>query len=129
MKPWLRATVLIGIGYAAAGILFAIPRSHVEVWRFAAWGVSGILLSVHTAYENFRLQHRPMTAAWHVGLGGAIGGLGIALGANLRSLLSATPNPRQQMLLASLAIWPFVTGIPSYLVALCMSAVLARTRG
>jgi hypothetical protein len=127
-KPWLRAAILFGLGYAFAGVAFAIPSTHVQFWRLAAWGVSGVLLAMHVAYERFRMESRPLAAASHVGLGAAIGGFGIAVGANVHSLLAATPSKNQPMLLLSLGIWPVVTGLPAFLVALGLSAVLARTR-
>lgn len=128
MRTWTRAAIFFGVGYALAGIVFAIPSTHVQVWRLAAWGVSGMLLAMHVAYERFRLENSPARAAWHIGLGAAIGGFGIAVGANVHSLLAATPSRNQPMLLFSLGIWPVVTGLPAYLVALGVSTVLARTR-
>ena len=128
MRTWTRAAILFGVGYALAGIIFAMPATYVQFWRLAAWGVSGILLAMHIAYERFRLENHPFTAAWHIGLGAAIGGFWIAVGANVHSLLAAIPSRNQGMLVLSLAIWPFVTGLPAYLVALGVSAALARVR-
>jgi hypothetical protein len=34
---WILPVVLLGIGYALVGILFARPETHVHAWRFAAW--------------------------------------------------------------------------------------------
>lgn len=128
MRTWTRAAILFGIGYALAGVVFATPSSHVQFWRLAAWGVSGVLLATHVAYERFRLDTRPVTAAWHVGLGAAIGGFGIAVGANVHALVIAAPSRNRQLLVLSLLIWPVVTGLPAFLVALGMGAVLARKR-
>ena len=128
MNTWARAAILFGVGYAVAGVLFAIPLTHVQFWRLAAWGVSGVLLATHIAYERFRLNSSPVTAAWHIGLGAAIGGFGIAAAANTHALLATTPNPNQKMLLLALAIWPIITGLPALLVALGVSAALARVR-
>lgn len=55
-------------------------------------------------------------------------GYAIAAGANVHALLATTPSPNQQMLLFALVIWPAVTGLPALLVALGVSAALARTR-
>ena len=76
MRTWTRAAIVFGVGYALAGIIFAMPATYVQFWRLAAWGVSGILLAMHIAYERFRLENHPFTAAWHIGLGAAIGGFG-----------------------------------------------------
>jgi len=128
MKTWARAAMLFGLGYAIAGVVFAIPSTYVQFWRLAAWGVSGVILALHIAYERFRLATPPFTAAWHVGLGAAIGGFGIAAGANVHALMAAAPNPNQRLLLLALAIWPVITGLPAYLVALGLSAALSRAR-
>lgn len=128
MKTWTRAVILFGLGYAITGVVFAIPSTYVQFWRLAAWGVSGLLLATHIAYERFRLSTPPFTAAWHIGLGAAIGGFGIAVGANVHSLFAAVPSPNRGLLLLSLGIWPIVTGLPAYLVALGVSAALARVR-
>jgi len=128
MKTWSPAAMLFGLGYAFAGIVFAIPTTHSQFWRLAAWGVSGALLTAHVLYERFRLQNPPLTAALHVGLGSAIGGFGIAVGANVHSMLAAVPSRNLAMLKLSLAIWPVVTGLPAFLVALGMSAVLTRKK-
>lgn len=128
MRNWMPVTFLFGVGYALTGVVFALPATHVQLSRLAAWGVSGMLLAMHVVYERFRLRNAPLTAASHVGLGGAIGGFGIALGANVHALLATAPSRNQSMMRLSLAIWPFVTGLPAFLVALGMSAVLARRR-
>ena len=39
-KTWVGAMVILGVVYAFVGILFAMPASHVKVWRLAAWVVS-----------------------------------------------------------------------------------------
>jgi hypothetical protein len=128
MKTWLRATVLFGISYAVTSVALAIPSTHAQLWRFAAWGVAGVLLAMHVVYERFRLQNPPLAAAAHVGLGAAIGGFGIALAANIHAVVVAAPSRNLAMMRLSLAIWPVVTGLPAFLVALGMSAVLARKR-
>lgn len=116
--------VLIGIGYALVGILFALPASNVQIWRLAAWAVCGVGYTAHIGYERFRLGNRPVIGALHVAVGVAIGGLGLAIGANIHSIAAgATPRP---LLLLSLAIWPVMTALPAFLVALVISIVLAR---
>jgi hypothetical protein len=128
MKIWLRAAVLFGIGYTVTSVILALPSTHVQFWRLAAWGVAGVLLAMHVAYERLRLGNAPLASALHVGLGAAIGGFGIAVAANVHSVLIEAPSRNANMLRLSLLIWPVVTGLPAFLVALGMSAVLARKR-
>src|SRR5690349_17840366 len=110
---WMYAAVLVGIGYALVGIGFAVPATHVRAWRLAAWIVSAIGFAAHIAYERFRLRNSPVLAALHVAFGAALGGFGLAVGANIHSLFVASSQHRP-LLLPSLAIWPVVTGLPAF---------------
>src|SRR4051812_19377707 len=83
---WLRMVVLLGIWYALIGIVFAVPATHVQAWRLAAWVLSAIGFAAHIAYERFRLRNSPGSSAMHVALAVAIGGFGLAVGANIHSL-------------------------------------------
>jgi hypothetical protein len=117
------------MGYAFVGIVFAVPASHVHVWRLAAWMVSAIGYAGHIAYERFRLRNPPGSAALHVACAVALGAFGLAVGANIHSRsLGSTPQHRQLLLLA-LGIWPVMTALPAFLVALVINVVLARAFG
>jgi len=128
-KSWVRAVVLFGIGYALVGIVFAVPTTHVHAWRLAAWAVSAVGYAAHIAYERFRLQNSPGTAALHVALAVALGAFGLAVGANIHSLSTVSANQHRQLLLLSLGIWPVITALPAFLVALGTNVVLARALG
>ena len=125
-QPWLRAAILVGVVYALVGIAFAVPATHVQAWRLAAWVVSAIAYAAHIAYEHFRLRNSSLSAALHVALAVALGAFGLAVGANIHSLSTGSTDQHRQLLLLSLAIWPLITALPAFLVALGMSAVLAR---
>ncbi|MSU37152.1 MAG: hypothetical protein EXS36_19070 [Pedosphaera sp.] len=58
--------VLLGIGYALVGILFAVLSSHVKAWHLAAWVVCAIGYAAHITYERIRLQNSPRSASLHV---------------------------------------------------------------
>jgi hypothetical protein len=128
MRPWFRAAILFGTGYAAVSVVLALPSTYAQFWRLATWAVAGVLFAMHVAYERFRLENAPLVSALHVGLGAAIGGFGIAVAANVHSILVDAPSRNLALLRLSLLIWPVVTALPAFLVALGMSAVLARTR-
>jgi len=122
-------TVLLGIGYALVGILFAVPNTHVKAWRLAAWAVSAIGYAAHIAYERVRLQNSPAPAALHVAVAVALGAFGLAVGANIHLLSIGSTNQNRQLLLLSLGIWPVMAALPAFLVALGTSVVLRRARG
>jgi hypothetical protein len=115
--------------YAAIGIAFAIPVTNVRSWRMAAWVMSAILYAAHVAYERFRLGNSPPSAALHVAVAVALGAFGLALGANIHSLFTDSTQQQHQLLLIALAIWPAMTALPAFLIALAVSAVLARKHG
>jgi hypothetical protein len=126
---WVLMVVLLGIGYALVGIVFAIPATHAQAWRWAAWIVSAIGYATHLAYERFRLRNSPLSAALHVALAAAIGAFGLAVGANIHSLAIGSTGRHRQLLLLALGLWPIITALPAFLVALGINVVLARALG
>jgi hypothetical protein len=125
-RSWVRTVILLGIGYALVGIFFAKPATQVHAWRLAAWVVSAIGYAAHIAYERFRLQNSPGSAALHVALAVALGAFGLAVGANIHSLSIVATHQHRQLLLLALGIWPLITAIPAFFVALVTNVVLAR---
>ena len=128
-QSWVGAAVLSGIGYNLVGLVFAIPATHVLAWRLAAWFVSAAGFAAHIAYERFRLRHSPGPAALHVACAVALGAFGLAVGANIHSLTIASTTQHRRLLLLALVIWPVMTALPAFLVALVTNVVLARALG
>jgi hypothetical protein len=128
-KLWFLPAILLGGMYAMVGIVFARPATHVVVWRLAAWGISAIGYAAHIAYERFRLENPPAPAAVHVALAAALGAFGLAISANLHSLFAGSSIPQRQLLLLALGIWPILTAVPAFVIALCVSALLRRLFG
>ena len=122
-QPWLRPVFLFGIGYALVGIMFALPTTHAQGWRLAAWAVSAIAFGAHIAYERLRLRNTARSAALHVALAVAVGAFGLAASANIHALATASGN-RTRLLLA-LGIWPVITGLPAFFVALGVGAIFS----
>jgi hypothetical protein len=125
-QPYAHAVVLVGMMYALVGVVFAWPSGHVRVWRLAAWGVSAATYAAHIGYERFALRSAPRRAALHVGLAVALGAFGLAVAANIHSLSVVSTNQHRRLLLIALVIWPIITGLPAFLIALGASEVLAR---
>lgn len=128
-QPWVRAVVLVGIMYAIIGVTFAWPATHVRVWRLAAWLVSAAAFAAHIGYERHVLRHPPRRAAWHVALAVALGAFGLALGAIIHSLSVVSTTEHRRLLIVALVVWPVMTGLPAFLVALGASTVLRRLGG
>lgn len=127
-RRWPRAALLFGIVYPIVGITFAVPAHSSAgqaraAWRLAAWLVCGAAFAAHLAYEHFRLRSPPGRAAWHVSVAVAFGAFVLAVWINAHPHRS--PSNRPQALLA-LVVFPVVTAVPAFLVALATSAVLSR---
>ena len=125
-RGWVPAVILLGLGYALVGILFAVPSSHARAWRLAAWIVSAVGFAGHVAFERVRLGNSARSSALHVALAVALGAFGLAVGANLHALASGTSGTHRHLLLLALGIWPVLTALPAFLVALAAGAILPR---
>ncbi|HEY3038686.1 MAG TPA: hypothetical protein VGJ66_08105 [Pyrinomonadaceae bacterium] len=125
-QPWVRAALLVGVVYFLIGRVFAVPPTHVRAWRLAAWLVCGAVYAAHIGYEHFRLHHSPRLLALHAALAVAIGAVLLAVAGMIHSV-RATSVIRPAWLLA-LVIWPAVTAVPAFLVALVAATVLAHLR-
>lgn len=126
MRPSTRAVVLVGVFYAVIGVVFAWPEHHVRMWRLAAWLVSAAAYTAHIGYEYFRTRTAPGRAAVRVALAVALGAFGLAVSATIHSLLVASTGQHRRRVLLALAIWPIITGLPAFVVALAATAMLSR---
>jgi len=124
--------MLFGVVYLAAGLVFGLLAGAAasdqlrSAWRLMAWLVSAIAYAMHIRYEYVRLRNPSVTSARHVAIGVAIGAFGLALAANIHALTAGSTHRRALGL--SLVLWPLLTAIPAFVVALAAIAILARTR-
>lgn len=123
-RRWIRAALLAGAIYLLIGRLFAQPSENVRAWRLAAWLLGGVVFAIHIWYEHFRLRSSHRVTALHVAAAVAIGAFGLAVAGMMHSL-SAVSTIRPVWFLA-LLLWPAVTGVPAFLVALVIAALLSR---
>ena len=122
--------VLVSVVYGLVGFAFALPASHIQGWRLAAWIVSGLVYGIHLLFERFRVGNSSLTSALHVALAAALGALWLAVVANLHSLSVQSTSQHRRLLLVALVAWPLITGVPAFLVGLGASGVLGqRWRG
>ena len=121
--PWISNAILIGVLYSVIGILFGLPTSHVQAWRFAAWITSAVIYATHIWYKYFRGRNSATATALHVATAVGIGAFGLAIGAVVHSLVASPDYSRWRFGLA-LVIWPLVTGLPAFLVALIITLLL-----
>jgi len=121
-RLWLRAVLLIGAIYCAIGIGFSTfaarssSQRTVVAWNVASFVVSLVVFAVHIGYEHFGFGNRPLIVAWHASLAVALGSFLLAVSANLHSL--RVVNSQHGLLAMALVVWPLMTGIPAFGVAL-----------
>ena len=128
---WLRAVLFLGVVYLVAGITFAAlaggAASHQMrvTWRLAAWVISAAAFAAHIGYEQVRLRSSPGTTALHASLAVALGAFALAVVANVRA---QAVSSHQHFHALALVLWPVVTALPAFVVALGAAAGLALMR-
>ena len=131
-RLWLRAVLLTGVFYCTIGIAFGAfaawssSNRMVVAWRVASFVISLVAFAIHIGYEHFSLGNRPLIVALHASLAVALGGFLLALAANINSIRVANSN--HGLLAIALIIWPVMTGIPAFLVALIAAGGLRLFR-
>jgi phosphoglycerol transferase MdoB-like AlkP superfamily enzyme len=126
---WIRALLFVGVLYLVAGLVFAaLARSTGSnqgqaAWRLAAWVISAAAFAAHIAYEQVRLRTSPRTTALHASLAVGLGAFGLAVAASLHGQAVHRHFP-----VFALALWPVLTALPAFVVALAAAAVLSRAR-
>ncbi len=126
---WLRAVLLFGVGYLVVGITFsALPAASHQMrvaWRLAAWVISAAAFAAHIGYEHVRLRSSPGTTALHASLAVALGAFALAVAANVHAQAAASHQLSHTL---ALVLWPVVTALPAFVVALAAAAGLGLTR-
>ncbi len=128
---WLWAVLFVAVVYLVAGITFAAlagqaASSQMRVtWRLAAWVISAAAFAAHIGYEHVWRRSSPRTTALHASLAAALGAFALAVAANVHA--QATSSHQHSHALA-LVLWPVMTGLPAFVVALAAAAGLAFSR-
>jgi len=126
---WLGAVILFGIVYLVVGVAFPNPPASNKVqfiWRLGAWLTVALAFGIHIGLEDLRFRNSPRRTALHASTSVGLGAFALAVAANIHALRTGAGN--QRLLALALVIWPIITGVPAFLVALVAAAVLARLR-
>jgi Na+/melibiose symporter-like transporter len=121
--------ILFSLVYLVVGVAFPNPSASNKmqfIWRLAAWLTCAVAFVIHILFEYFRRRNSPRRTALHVSLSVVLGAFGLAAAANIHALRTGTGNKR--LLALALIIWPIITGVPAFVVALTVAAGLARMR-
>ncbi len=131
--PAVRAVLFLCVVYFVAGILFgtlagqAASHQVLVAWRWTAWVVSAAAFGAHIAYEQVRLRSSPRITALHVSSAAGLGAFALAVAANVHAQI-ASAHQHSLALALSLAIWPVITALPAFVVALVLAILFARAR-
>jgi hypothetical protein len=129
-RQWV-TVLFVGAVYLVVGLVFATLAGQATspelraTWRFAAWVISGVAFAAHIAYHQIRLGSTPRKSALHASLAAGLGAFGLAVAANVHA--QATSAHRASLTLA-LVLWPVLTALPAFLVALAAATGLAMAR-
>ena len=128
-----QAVVFLGAGYFVVGIVFgelagqAPSHQSVVAWRWAAWMISALAFGSHIVFEQVHLRSSPRITAFHVSSAAGVGAFGLAVAANIYAH-AGPPGQRALLLALSLGIWPVMTALPAFFVALVAAILFARVR-
>ena len=126
---WFWVVIVAAAAYLVSGLASAaLSRAAAssqgrEAWRLAAWVISAVAFAAHIGYEHIRLRSTPRTTALHVALAVALAGFGLAVSASLHGRATNHPFPA-----IALLIWPVLTALPAFIVALVVAVGLSRAR-
>ena len=121
--------ILFAVVYLVVGVAFPNPSASNKtqfIWRLSAWLICAVAFAIHIGLEHFRLRNSPLRTALHASLAVALGAFGLAGAANIHALKTGTGNHR--LLALALVIWPLITGVPAFVVALIAASGLTRMR-
>lgn len=130
-QRWLRPAMFFAVVYPIVGIAFAAlasPSASNQMrvtWRLAAWLISIAAFAIHLGYEHSRLRSSPLRAALHVSGAVALGGFLLAVWVNVHGHWVAAGH-QSSLAPWALVVFPLVTGVPAFVVALVAVAVLDR---
>jgi hypothetical protein len=123
--------ILVGVAYAVVGISFGelanLPSSDKVrfMWRLGAFVASAAVYGAHIWYEHFRLNNSARATSLNVGLAVGFGGFLLAAAALAHALTVSTHAPFHLHLIA-IVVWPIITGVPAFLVAIVLTTILTR---
>jgi phosphatidylglycerophosphate synthase len=126
---WVWVVIIVAAAYLVSGLVSAaLSRAAAsaqgrEAWRLAAWMISAVAFAAHIRYEHVRLRSTPRTTAFHVALAVGLAGFGLAVSASIHGHATNHPFPA-----TALVIWPVMTSLPAFVVALVVVVVLSRPR-
>ena len=121
------AVLVLGFLYFVIGLVFGELAKHgaTRFWRLAAWLASGLLFVAHIGFDGLRAGGKPAATALRAAAAAALGAFGVAVAANVHSARLHVGSPRLHL---ALAVWPVLTAVGAFPVALLAGWVLSPRR-
>ena len=113
------------VGYGSAVLDPLVPAPMRFTWRLGAWIACCIAFAAHIAFLRFKFRKSPITTALHAAIAVAIGAFLLALAASIHALMVSSGTPYWKFMVA-LLVWPIITALPAFVVALTTAWVLGR---
>jgi hypothetical protein len=116
---WLGAVLLFGMVYLVVGVAFPNPSASNKlqfIWRLGAWVTAALVFGIHIGLEQLAFRSSPYRTALHVSASVSLGAFALAAAASIHALRAGAGN--QRLLALALVIWPVITGVPAFVVAL-----------
>jgi hypothetical protein len=123
-RETLSRVLIVGVVYFLVGFVLSLFDRGRFSWRLAAWVISGVVFALHFGYEQFRIHNTPLRTALCAAAAVAIGGFLLAVAATVHAVIAPARPPFWLFLLA-LVLWPILTGLPAFVVALITSWLLS----
>jgi hypothetical protein len=118
------AYFIVGFGFAQLDDLAASERG-LFLWRLGAWVASALVYAAHIGHEHFRLRNSTFSTALHAAIAVGIGAFLLAVAATLYALTLRPSVPLVRYLIA-LVVWPIITAVPAFVVAIGAAWVLGH---
>jgi hypothetical protein len=113
------------IGYGSAVLDPSVPARMRFAWRLAAWIGCFVAFAAHIAFLHFKFRKPSFATALHAAMAVALGAFLLAVAATVHAVMVASHAPYWQFLVA-LMVWPLITAVPAFAVALTAAWVLSR---
>ena len=113
------------IGYGSAVLDPSVPARMRFTWRLAAWIACFVAFAAHIAFLRFKFRKTSVATALHAAMAVALGAFLLAVAATVHAVMVASHAPYWQFLVA-LIVWPVITSLPAFVVALSAAWVLSR---
>jgi hypothetical protein len=122
--------MLAGVAYFVIGVGFgalaggAASLEVRQLWRLGAWAASFGVYAAHIGLARLRRGDSPRATAAQAALAAALAAFGLAVVGPARMAL--VEGHRGPTWLLALVLWPVLTGVPAFLVALVVAIALSR---